>query len=119
MPIDIETFESTPEERLRENDARNTERVMRFLASHSDQAFTKNEICRGLGVEEGRLSTVLLRLEDSTLVRHKGDYWTLGDDETVAAYSGLVESSRAANDRFGEEDMDEWLKHAAGKDNGG
>ncbi len=24
----------------------------------------------------------------------------------------LSESTRAANDRFGEEDMDEWLEHA-------
>jgi len=24
----------------------------------------------------------------------------------------MVESTRAANDRFGEEDMDDWLEHA-------
>lgn len=117
MPIDIETFESTSEERLRENDARNTERVMRFLASHSDQAFTQNEICEGLGVEKGQLGVVLSRLEDSDLVRHKGGYWTLGGDDAVAAYSELAESTRAANERFGEEDMDEWLEHAV--DDGG
>lgn len=113
MPIDIETFETTSEERLRETDTTDTERVMRFLASHSDQAFTQNEICEGLGVEKGQLGVVLSHLQDSDLVRHKGDYWALGEDEAITAYSGLVESTRAANDRFGEEDIDEWLDHAS------
>ena len=33
-------------------------------------------------------------------------------DNDVAAYTSTIKSTRAANDRFGEEDMDEWLKHA-------
>lgn len=48
----------------------------------------------------------------SWLVRHKGNYWALGEDDDVAAYTSMLESTRAANDRFGEEDMDEWMEHA-------
>ena len=109
MPIDIDTFESTSEDRLQDSSPTNAERVVRFLASHPNQAFTQSEICEGTDVKKGSISVVLSRLEDRGLVRHKGTYWALGEDDDIAAYSGLVESTRAANERFGEEDMDEWV----------
>lgn len=116
MPIDIDTFESSPAERLQNDGETNAERVMRFLAAHSEQAFTQSEIRNATDVKAGSISVVLSRLEDRDLVRHKGNYWTLGDDEDVAAYTSMLESTRAANDRFGEEDMDEWLEHAVDED---
>jgi predicted transcriptional regulator len=85
---------------------------MRFLAAHPSQAFTQSEIRDATDVKAGSISVVLSRLEDRGLVRHKGNYWALGDADEVAAYSGLYQSTRAANDRFGGEDMDEWLDHA-------
>lgn len=112
MPIDIETFESSPEDRLQHNGETNADRIMRFLAAHADKAFTQSEIRDATDVKAGSISVVLSRLEDRGLVRHKGNYWTLGEADEVAAYTSLYESTRAANDRFGEEDMDEWLEHA-------
>lgn len=112
MPIDIETFESSPEERLRESGETNAERVMGFLAANPDKAFTQSEIRDATDVKAGSISVVLSRLEDRGLVRHRGTYWALGDSEDVAAYASLSESTRTANERFGEEDMDEWLKYA-------
>ena len=112
MPIDIETFESTAEDRLQQSGETNAERVMRFLAARSDQAFTQSEIRDATDVKAGSISVVLSRLEDRDLVRHRGNYWALGEADEVAAYMDLSESTRAANDRFGEEDMDEWLEHA-------
>lgn len=112
MPIDIETFESSSENRLQNGGETNAERVMRFLAAHPDQAFTQSEIRDATDVKAGSISVVLSRLADRDLVRHKGTYWALGEDEDIAAYSSMLESTRAANDRFGEEDMDEWLEHA-------
>ena len=112
MPIDIETFDSAPEDRLQHSGETNADRVMRFFATHSDQAFTQSEIRDATDVKAGSISVVLSRLEDRGLVRHKGKYWALGDADEVAAYTGFSESTRAANDRFGEEDMDEWLDHA-------
>lgn len=116
MPIDLETFESSPAERLQKNGETNAEQVMRFLATHPEQAFTQSEIRDATDVKAGSISVVLSRLEDRDLVRHKGNYWTIGDDEDVAAYTSMLESTRAANDRFGEEDMDEWLEHAVDED---
>ncbi|OYR52083.1 helix-turn-helix domain-containing protein [Halorubrum sp. Ea8] len=112
MPIDIETFESAPEDRLQQSGETNADRVMRFLATHPDQAFTQSEIREATGVKAGSISVVLSRLEDRGLVRHKGNYWALGEADDVAAYTSMVESTRTSNDRFGEENMEEWLKHA-------
>lgn len=112
MPIDIEMFESSPEDRLQQSGETNADRVMRFLAAHPDKAFTQSEIREATDVKAGSISVVLSRLEDRDLVRHKGNYWTLGETDEVAAYTSLSESTQAANDRFGEEDMDEWLEHA-------
>ncbi|MFD1648020.1 MarR family transcriptional regulator [Haloarchaeobius litoreus] len=112
MPIDIETFESSPEDHLQNRGETNADRVMRFLAAHPDQAFTQSEIRDATDVKAGSISVVLSRLEDRGLVRHKGNYWALGEADNVAAYMNMAESTRTANDRFGEEDMDEWLEHA-------
>ena len=112
MPIDIETFESSPEDRLQQSGETNADRVMRFLATHPDQAFTQSEIREATGVKAGSISVVLSRLEDRGIVRHKGNYWALGEGDDVAAYTSMVESTRASNDRFGEENMEEWLEHA-------
>jgi predicted transcriptional regulator of viral defense system len=117
MPIDIETFESSPEDRLQHSGETNADRVMRFLAAHPDQAFTQSEIRDATDVKAGSISVVLSRLEDRGLVRHKGTYWALGEADEVTAYTSIVESTRAANDRFGEEDMDEWLEYAVDDEN--
>jgi len=112
MPIDIETFESSPTDRLGNDGETNADRVMRFLAANPEHAFTQSEIRDETGVKAGSISVVLSRLEDRGLVRHKGVYWALADADDVAAYSSMVESTRSANDRFGEEELAEWLPHA-------
>ena len=112
MPIDIETFESASEDRLQHSGETNADRVMPFLTAHPDQAFTQSEIRDATEIKAGSISVVLSRLEDRGLVRHKGNYWALGEVDDVAAYGSMLESTRAANDRFGEENMDEWLEHA-------
>jgi hypothetical protein len=117
MPIDIETFETSQAEHLQSSGETNADRVMVFLAANPDQAFTQSEIREATDVKAGSISVVLSRLEERGLVRHKGNYWALGDDDAVAGYSGLVESTRAANDRLGEEDMEEWLEHAVDEGN--
>jgi predicted transcriptional regulator of viral defense system len=116
MPIDIDTFESSSAEHLERSGETNADRVMRFLAANPDKAFTQSEIREATDVKRGSISVVLSRLEDCGLVRHKGTYWALGEDDDVAAYTSMAESTRAANDRFGEEDMDEWLAHAVDED---
>ena len=111
MPIDIDAFESSSEDRLQHNGETNAARVMHFLAANPDQAFTQSEIREETDVKAGSISVVLSRLEDRGLVRHKGTYWALEADD-IAAYTNIIESTQTANDRFGEEDIEEWLEYA-------
>ena len=112
MPIDIDTFESSPEDRLQHSGETNADRIMHFLTANPDQAFTQSEIREETDVKAGSISVVLSRLEDRGLVRHKGTYWALGEADEIAAYTNIIESTQTANDRFGEEDIEEWLEYA-------
>lgn len=110
MPIDIETFDESTDEEL--EGETNAEKIITFLAQNKEKAFTPSEIANGSDVKRGSVSTVLSRLEDRDLVRHKGDYWAIGDMETVRRaydYHKLVER---LNEQYGEEDIDEWRERA-------
>lgn len=114
MPIDLEEFERSEDEELTKET--NADRVLRFLWENSDKAFTQSEIRESTGVKRGSVSVVLSRLEDAGLVRHKGNYWAIGDEDRVASEVSFVETTRTANERFGKEDMEEWLEHAVERD---
>jgi len=66
MPIDIETFESSPEDRLQNTERTNADRVMGFLAANPDQAFTQSEIRDATDVKAGSISVVLSRRKSWT-----------------------------------------------------
>ena len=111
MPIDIERFEDASGADLSE--PTNGEKVVRFLLRNDDKAFTPSEIAERTGVKRNSVGTVLRRLEDRNLVKHKGDYWAIGDEERVRDAYDLHRTMTALNDEFGEEDLDEWREHAA------
>ena len=111
MPIDIETFSEANSTELSE--VTNAEKVVRFLLHNDDKAFTPSEIAEGTGVKKNSISTVLRRLENRELVQHKGDYWAIGDRDRV---QDAFQFKRVINDldeRYGEEDANEWREHAA------
>lgn len=115
MPIDIETFSEASDEELTE--VTNAERVVRFLFRNDDKAFTPSEIAEGAGVKTNSISTVLRRLRERDLVKHKGDYWAIGDKETVRDAFQFHRTLDDLNERFGAEDVDEWREHAAADQN--
>lgn len=106
MAIDIETFENTPEEELTE--LSNPERVLQFLVANRDHAFKAVEIAERTGVNKNSISTVLGRLEDRGLVRHKGEYWALGDEERLRSFDHYRHATARLNERHGTEDKDAW-----------
>lgn len=110
MPIDIERFSEASDEELTE--VTNAEKVVRFLYQHNDEAFTPSEVADGAGVKKNSIGTVLRRLEDRSLVRHKGDYWAIGDEEDVREAFDFHRTMADLDDRFGAEDIDEWREHA-------
>lgn len=108
MPIDIERFRSAPEEELSAGGSTNAERVLAFLSANADQAFTPSEIRAATDVSRGSIGVVLSRLEDRELVEHRGEYWAIGDTEAAATTLSASATARAATERFGGEDPDEW-----------
>lgn len=108
MPIDIEQFDTTPEKDLRGEGPTNVEVILNFLAAHADQAFRPKEIHERTGVARGSVGAVLSQLENQGYVRHRGEYWAIGDLEDVDVTLGSLATARAATDRLGGEDPDEW-----------
>lgn len=110
VPIDIDTFSEADGEELTE--VTNAEKVVRFLFRNDDKAFTPSEISEGAGIKKNSIGTVLRRLRERDLVRHKGDYWAIGDEETVRDAFQFHRTVANLDDRLGQEDVDEWRAHA-------
>lgn len=108
MPIDIERFETDPEEELNAQGRTNAAEILSFLASSPDRAYTPKEIHEATGLPRGSVGVVLSRLEDRGLVRHRGEYWAIANDEAVEKTLSSMRAAQAASDRFGPEDPDEW-----------
>lgn len=103
MPIGIDEFES--------DDPPGGEsvprRVVAYLASNHDQAFTRAEIVEALEADRNTVGTALSRLKDRGLVRHRGEYWAITDDlERVRAAYDLHAASAALDDHNGGIDAD-------------
>lgn len=111
MPIDIERFNEGSNEEFTE--VTNAEKVVRFLYRNNDKAFTPSEIAEGAGVKKNSISTVLRRLRERDLIKHKGDYWAIGDEKTVREAFQFHRIVEDLNERFGAEDIEEWRDHAA------
>lgn len=111
MSIDIERFEN--EDPHEWTEPTNAERVLAFLAEHDDRAWKQAEIARRTGVKHGSIGTVLSRLHDRGLVRHKSEYWAITDDhELLMAAIDLHQITESLNERHGVEDVDEWREYA-------
>lgn len=105
MPINIDRFNETPTEALDVQKGTQPYRILQFLAENDHQAFTQTEIHEATGIKRGSVGAVLSRLEDRGLVRHKGRYWAIGDDDRLASYAAQTNASSAStsDDYYGEE----------------
>ena len=105
MPIGKDEFERTAEEDLRRDPNSQTMQILRFLAEHPDEAYTQSEIHESTGINQSSVGVALSRLETDSLVRHRGRYWRIGEDDRLASFAaGSVASSASVNDDyFGDE----------------
>lgn len=71
----------------------------------SDQAFTQTELHEETGIKRGSVGGALSRLEDRGLVRHRGRYWAIAEDDRLASYAAQMgaSSSSTTDDYYGEE----------------
>jgi hypothetical protein len=114
MPIPRDAFRSAPEAVLDLREGTNAHAVASFLAAHPEQAFAAREVAEGADVDPDSVGVVLSRLEDRGLVAHRGRYWAIAEDERLASHAAAAHGARAADERFGPEEKDEWLAHAEG-----
>lgn len=78
MPVDVDWFEAAETERT------TSERIIRFLASHDAQAYTRREIADAIDGDPETVGTNLTRLKRRGLVRHRQPYWAFTDDRERA-----------------------------------
>jgi len=104
MPINIDQFADDPPEVLDVQEGTQPYRILRFLAEHDDYAFTQSEIHEETGIKRGSVGAVLSRLEERGLVRNRGRYWAIGEDDRLASYAAQTRSSSASTtDDYSEE----------------
>lgn len=114
MPIDIDTFAEADDRELTR--VTNAERVIRFLYDNREQAFTASEIADRTRINSNSIGTVLRRLEERDLVRHKGDYWALGPGERVREAYDFHRTMTTLDEEYGAESEGAWREHAVEED---
>lgn len=104
MAIGIDDFEKQPEEVLNIDEGTQAFRILEFLGSNSGKAFTPSEISEATEIASSSIGAVLSRLEDQGLVRHKGKYWAIEEDDRLASFTAMTGSSSSSvkDDYFGE-----------------
>lgn len=113
MGIDIDRFEEADPADLEE--VTNAERVVSFLATHDDRAWTRSEIANRAGIDENSIGSVLTRLRERGLVRHKGQYWAITDDrERLRDAYDLHRMTQRLDEQFGVERKSEWTDKTKG-----
>jgi DNA-binding IclR family transcriptional regulator len=96
MPISIDQFDDEPADVLDIKEGTQPYRVLQFFARNSEQAFTQTEIHEATDINRGSVGAVLSRLADRGLVRHRGRYWAIAEDERLASYAAQTGASSAS-----------------------
>jgi predicted transcriptional regulator of viral defense system len=106
VPINIDRFEDEPEDALDIGEGTQPHAVLTFLAANDDRAFTQGEIHDATDIPRGSVGVVLSRLEDRGLVRHRGRYWAVAEDDRLASYAaqGAASSASTTDDYDGDTD---------------
>lgn len=104
MPINIDQFEDEPEDALTVEEGTQPHTILTFLSAHNEQAFTQTEIHEATDIPRGSVGVVLSRLEDRGLVRHRGRYWAIVEDDRLASYATQQAASSASttDDYYGD-----------------
>lgn len=113
MPVEFEPYD--PDDggpRLELSEDSNAYKILSFLAGHPETGFTPREVSEETDVPRNSVGVTLSRLEERDLVRHKEPYWAIGDDDRLASYAGMLHGTRAAAERFGDEDWGDWQETA-------
>ncbi|SEP26695.1 Transcriptional regulator [Halogranum amylolyticum] len=110
--IDIRRFEEADSDEFASKT--DTVKIVEFLATHSDHAWKAKVIAERADVNPDSVSTLLSRLKDRGLVRHKEPYWAITDDrDRLSSAYRLHTATKRLDERYGEEDPDDWTTEAS------
>jgi Mn-dependent DtxR family transcriptional regulator len=105
MPVSIDEFESGD---LPDGPSV-PEQVVAYLSTHGDAAFSRSEIATAIDEDPNTVGTALTRLKDRDLVRHRGEYWAITEEDgRVAAAYDLHGVSERLDDTDGGIDAADW-----------
>jgi Mn-dependent DtxR family transcriptional regulator len=105
VPVSIDDFESGDLPR----GPSVPEQVVRYLHAQRDKAFTRAEIAEAVDEDPNSVGTALTRLKRRELVRHRGEYWAITDDEQRLAGAYDLHTATERLDEFdGGIDPDDW-----------
>jgi predicted transcriptional regulator of viral defense system len=106
MPINIDRFEDEPADVLDIKEGTQPHTILTFLTANDEQAFTQTEIHEATDIPRGSVGVVLSRLADRGLVRHRGRYWAIAEDERLASYAAqqAANSSSTTDDYYSDTD---------------
>ena len=105
MPVSIDEFESGD----LPHGPSVPEQVVTYLYANRDKAFTRAEIATAIDANPNTVGTALSRLKERELVRHRGEYWAITDDDgRVAAAYDLHTATDRLDAEDGGIDPDEW-----------
>lgn len=105
MPVSIDEFESHD---LPQGPSV-PEQVITYLYTHQDAAFTRSEIATAIDEDPNTVGTALTRLKERDLVRHRGKYWAITEDEhRVATAYDLHKVSERLDHGDGGIDSADW-----------
>jgi DNA-binding IclR family transcriptional regulator len=88
--------EDTPSNALDLQKGTQPYRILQFLARNDEQAFTQTEIHEATEIKRGSVGAALSRLEDRGLVRHRGRYWAIAEDDRLASFAAQAGASSAS-----------------------
>lgn len=103
MPVKFDEYSEADDPDLPVEPGSNGHAILLFLSRHPEMGFTPTEIHEHVDIPMGSIGPTLKRLEERELVRHKGSYWAIGEDDRLASYDALLHSMES----FPEEDA-EW-----------
>jgi hypothetical protein len=110
VPISSDRFESLGDDPEGPTPGTNAAKLLAFLRSNPEKAFTQSELAAETDVKSGSVGPTLVRLRERGRVDHRGNYWRVSDhDRGVDAAAGHAATAIADRESEGETPrMAEW-----------